>query len=146
MSQTTGAHTAVDGATSDLERHSLMSRLGPILALVSLFVAVIDITAILLVRFGFLAAPPWAYQVERVVPQIAVVLGAAGVALNLLDTWRLLARKKLFDPRETRRDLAIDDAAALLSRVQQGCLVRVAVPLGLVVSLVALCVCLLNGP
>jgi hypothetical protein len=122
-----------------------MSRLGLILALTALFIALIDVTAILLVRFGYVAAPPWADQAQGVVPQAAVALGAAGVALNLLDTWRLLARKKLFDPRETQRDLAIDDLAGLLSRAQQGCLVRVAVPLGLIVALIALVLSLWNG-
>ena len=57
--------------------------------------------------------------------------------MHLLDTWHLVARQRAFEPKETQRDLAIDDLAALLDRLQSGCLQRL-LPFSLLASLAVL--------
>src|SRR5262249_35665445 len=58
----------------------------------------------------------------------------------------ILARRERFDPGDASKQSAIDDAAAILQRLERGCLVRVTMPLGLMLGLAALVLGLLAPP
>jgi hypothetical protein len=138
------AHRAEPIATA--EGSDALSRLSLSLSLLALFIAALDIGAILLVRLTQVPPPSWAFTAQRVIPQVDVLLGAASIALNLFDVLRIVARRREFDPREAEREFAVDDLAAILGRVRQGCAVRVVVPLGLIGALVALLLSVLLLP
>ena len=138
MTESVESQTLTEAREHEAEGGDFLSRLSLILGLTAIFVAAADIVITFLVHSGWVSAPIWTSQVQHVVPQLAVVLGAAGVALNLVGVWHLLARHRVFDPKDTQQDLALDDVAGLLSRVQQGCAFRAATSFGLVGALVAI--------
>ena len=138
MTESVESQTLTETREHEAEGGDFLSRLSLILGLTAIFVAAADIVITFLVHSGWVSAPIWTSQAQHVVPQLAVVLGAAGVALNLVGVWHLLARHRVFDPKDTQQDLALDDVAGLLSRVQQGCAFRAATSFGLVGALVAI--------
>jgi hypothetical protein len=136
--ETTSPETITETAAESAEPGDLLSRLSLILGLTAIVLALADIVAMIAIRAGIVSLPGWAFQVQRLVPQIGVMLAATGVGLSLIGTWHLLARHRLFDPKETQQDLAIDDLSALLARIHPGCALRVATPFGLVAASLAL--------
>ena len=135
---TTLAEPATEIPAETAEPGDLLSRLSLILGLSAIFLALADIAAIIIVRAGNMSPPSWVFQAQRLVPQVGIILAAAGVGLNLIGAWHLLARHHLFDPKETQQDLAIDDLSGLLSRIHPGCAVRVATSSGLVATVLAI--------
>jgi hypothetical protein len=130
--------TITETTAETTEPSDLLSRLSLIVGLSAIVLACANIVATIALRAADVSLPGWAFQAQRLVPQVGIILAAAGVGLSLIGTWHLLARHRLFDPKETQQDLAIDDLSALLTRIHPGCALRVASPLGLVAMSLAL--------
>jgi hypothetical protein len=135
---TTSLETMTEIAAEPAEPGNLLSRVSLIVGLSAIFLALADTAAIIAIRAAIVSLPSWASQALRLVPQVGIILAATGVGLSLIGTWHLLARHRIFDPKETQQDLAIDDLSALLTRIHPGCALRVATPLGLVAASLAL--------
>lgn len=126
--------------TAQAEREGpgeLLPRLGLIFGLSAIALSFADIVALIVTRGGVLAPPSSTPQALRLIPPIGMILAAAAVGFNLIGAWYLLARHRAFDPKETARDLAIDDVSGLLARIHPGCAVRIATPFGLAAAMLA---------
>lgn len=136
----------ISGQAGPAERPSAVSRWSFGASLLAFIVAAAYIVALVVFHLSGLRPPGWASTAQRIVPALDLILAAVGVVLNVVETLRILARAQAYDPRETGKGLAVDDGAAILSRMRRGCVVRVAIPLAMVGALIALLVSVLPLP
>jgi hypothetical protein len=136
----------ISGPAGPAERPSAVSRWSLRASLLAFSVAAAYLVALVVFHVSGLQPPGWVSTAQRIVPAIDLILAAAGIALNMVETLRILARAQAFDPRATGKGLALDDAAGILSRMRRGCVVRVAIPLAMVGAMLALLVSLVPLP
>jgi hypothetical protein len=97
-------------------------------------------------RLAALPIPSWGPAAVALVPAFDVMLAGVGAALNFGEMLHIIHRPRDFDPRESAKEFAEDDASELLGFLRPGCLARVTIPLALIVSTVALLLGLLPLP
>ena len=125
---------------SMLARWSLRASLGTILLSVASVLA-----AVMVNQFG-VPMPAWAPEALTLGPEIGLSLAGVGAALSALEMLRAAKHWRQFDPGEHAKEFALDDASEALATVRQGCLARIVVPFGLLISVLALSLELLSPP